>query len=337
MVQIEGRLLHRWLLPCLAAAVLVLSLLFLIPFASGYEATKMSLGFLLWDICWKGQNDRVTLDFSYCLLVPVIVAFLVYIDKKEIARQPIEGDNRAIGLVVFGLLLFWVGMRAEMQVAGYAAMQILLAGIILWLWGWRVFRQLLFPWAFLVFFWPLPFLDSTVAFPLRQLMTHLAYDILRIVGVPTLQNGTALLSAPDPVSGLLVGERFRIDIADPCSGIRSLLALMMISALGAYLFLPKMWQQWIVFLCSIPLTVVGNLARVLILISGSIFFGTSFAIGTDQKPSSFHENAGYAVYAVALGLEFLLGYLLARNWSKKKRARTPDASPMFTSRYERQA
>jgi exosortase len=335
MFQSWEKLNQRWLLPSITFAVLVLSLLFLIPYTSGYGNTKVPLGIMLWNICMNGQNTRTTLDFSYCLFVPFIVGYLVFTLREEIAREDIRGSNAAMGLIGFGLLLYWFGLRAEMQVVGYAAMQLLLAGVILWLWGWAVFKRLLFPWAFFIFFWPVPFLDSTVAFPLRMIMSHLAYGILNFIDVPTVQNGTALLSAADPLSGLKMGERFRIDIADPCSGIRSLLALMMISALYAYLVLPKLWQQWLVFLSSVPLTIVGNLARVLILIAGSILFGSSFAIGTEDTPSTFHEGAGFMVYGVALGLEFLLGYLLMRDWGQKKKPmkkKPVEAAPSKTSR-----
>ena len=324
----EATLTRRWYAPAATVAVFALSLLLLIPYATGYEHDKVPLGVMLWKICTNGQNSRVTLDFSYCLFVPFIVAYLVYLRKDKVMAQPIAGNNAALGLVVFGLLLFWLGFRAEQQVFGYVAMQIMLAGTILWLWGWPVFRSLLFPWAFFAFFWPLPFLDSTVAFPLRMFMSHLASGILNIVGVPAVQSGTALLSAAVPASGLALGERFRIDIADPCSGIRSLLALMMISALYANLSLPKLWQQWLVFLASIPLTIIGNLARVLILIAGSMAFGTNFAIGTFEEPSWFHEGAGFMVYGVALGLQLALGTLLTMNWkaARKKDAESPVAT-----------
>ena len=319
MVQIEGRLLHRWLLPLATLAILFLSLLFLIPFASGYEPVKVPLGILLWKVCMAGQNSHVTLDFSYCLFVPVIVGYLVYQRAEKIVDLPIHGNNAAMGFVAFSLLLYWLGLRTEMQVLGYAAMQFLLAAGILWLWGGEVFRAVLFPWAFFAFFWPLPFLDTTVAFPLRMIMSHLAFDILNVVGIPSVQSGTALLSAASPEAGLKLGDRFKIDIADPCSGIRSLLALMMISALYANLMLPKLWQQWVVFLAAVPLTVIGNLSRVLILITGSILFGTPFAIGTFENPSTFHEGAGFMVYAVALGLEFALGTLLTWQWTGKRK------------------
>jgi exosortase len=327
MNHFGGKLLHRWLLPSVTVLVFALSLLLLIPYAAGYEHAKLPLGVLLWKICWTGQSSRVTLDFSYCLFVPFIVGYLIYIRKEKIAALPIEGNNAALGLVVFGLLLYWLGLRAEQQVLGYAAMQILLAGMIIWLWGWPVFRELLFPWAFFAFFWPLPFLDSTVAFPLRMFMSQLAADILNLVGVATIQSGTALRSAADPISGLHVGDRFQIDIADPCSGIRSLLALMMISAIYANIFLPKLWQQWIVFAASIPLTIIGNLARVLILIAGSIFFGSAFAIGTFDNPSSFHEGAGFMVYGVALGLELALGAFLTRTWKQKTKPADAPSAP----------
>jgi len=336
MIRIEGKLLHRWLLPSLAALVFILSLLLLIPYASGYEQLKVPLGIILWKVCMAGQqNSHVTLDFSYCLFVPVIVAYLVFVRKDVIARQPVRGINAALGLIVFALLLYWLGLRTEMQVLGYAAMQIIVAGVILWLWGWDVFCALIFPWAFLIFFWPLPFLDTAVAFPLRMVMTHMAFEILNIVGIPTIQSGTALLSAANPLTGLAIGARFHIDIADPCSGIRSLLALMMISALGAYLFLPRLWQQWIIFLSSIPLTIIGNLSRVLILIAGSILFGSSYAIGTTETPSSFHENAGFLVYGVALGLEVALGMFLLK--IAKPKAPSPDTSSVSVPPKERLA
>jgi len=336
MIRIEGKLLHRWLLPSGTALFFILSLLLLIPYASGYEQLKVPLGIILWKVCIAGQqNSHVTLDFSYCLFVPAIVAYLVYVRKEVVARQPVHGINAALGLIIFALLVYWLGLRTEMQVLGYAAMQFLVAGVVLWLWGWAVFRALLFPWAFLIFFWPLPFLDTAVAFPLRMVMTHMAFEILNIVGIPTIQSGTALVSAANPLTGVPVGARFHIDIADPCSGIRSLLALMMISALGAYLFLPRLWQQWIIFLSSIPLTIIGNLSRVLILIAGSILFGSSYAIGTTETPSNFHENAGFLVYGVALGLEIALGMFLLK--IAKPPASPADASAVTTSPKEQSA
>jgi exosortase len=318
MDRLNGNIIQRWLVPSACATVFFLVLAFAIPYSASLGEIKVSLARLIWGLCHFGSNaaQHNQIDYTYCLLVPVIFVYLVYLRRDELARAPIRGSNLALGIIAAGVFFYWFGIRAENQYFGYAALQILLAGVILWLWGWPVFRLLLFPWAFFLFAWPLPFLDPIIAVPLRIEMSDLAAKILPLIGIPTVQNGVSLLSGPDPVRGLMIGDRFQIDIADGCSGIRSLFALLMFSALFGYLFLPRLWQQWVVFLSAFPLAVVGNLARVLILVVASITFGSAFAIGTTENPSWFHEACGFAIYAVALGLEFVLASLLTRSWKR---------------------
>jgi len=298
--------LYRWLLPVLYSTVLLGTLLFVFPFDTGYATERSPLGFALWSTWTTTSKDAQ--DYSYCLLVPVIVAYLVFERSPRIARAPIRGINVAMVVILLGLLLFWIGSKAGKQYMGCGGIQLLLAGIILWFWGVAVFRMVLFAWALLSFAWPLPFIDTSIAFPLRMMVSGVAYHVLNLIDIPCLRNGTAIISAPNPAANLSTGARFQIDIADPCSGIHSLLALLMFSALYSYFFLPRRWQQWTVFLSAIPLTIVGNVVRILLLVVGSINFGTTFAIGTNDTPSWYHEGCGYAVFAVVLGLEFLLGY-----------------------------
>jgi exosortase/archaeosortase family protein len=103
--------------------------------------------------------------------------------------------------------------------------------------------------------------------------------------------------------GITAGKKFEVDVADPCSGIRSLFALMMASALYGNFTLKTWWQKWILFLCSAPLAIAGNLARILMLTIGTIVFGSDFAIGKNPltDPSWFHVIAGFIVFAVAIG------------------------------------
>jgi EpsI family protein len=298
----------RLLLALSAVLFLFGTLLFLFPFNSGDSVTRTPLAWSLWSM-WTTSNTS-SQDYSYCLLVPVIVAYLVFEQRSRLALLPGRQYNAAIGWILCGLIVFLVGSRAGKPYLGCAGIQILLAGVILWFAGKDVFRALLFPWAFLTFAWPLPFIDTAVAFPLRMIVSHLAYGALNILGIPCLQNGTSLLSAPDPLLGLPTGARFQIDVADPCSGIHSLLALLMLSALYSHFFLPRIWQQWTLFLSAIPFTIVGNVFRIFLLVVGTLNFGASFSLGTNDNPSWFHESCGFAVFAVVLGLEFLLGSLL---------------------------
>jgi exosortase len=316
MNRLTGNYLHRWWIPLSSSALFFLIVAYLIPYSQSLYEVKKSLAGLVYALCAFGNTAEkdAALDFTYCLFVPVISGYLIYMRAKDLDQAAIKPANWGIGVILVGVLFYWFGMRAGNQYFGYMAVQILLAGVTIWLWGWAVFRIVLFPWAFFLFTWPLPFLDPIIAFPLRMVMSTLASHLLPLIGIPCLQSGTALLSPPDYGHGIPVGARFQIDIADPCSGIRSLFALLMLSSLIGYLFVPKIWQQWVIFLSAFPLAVVGNLARVVMLVIGSIFFGNAFAIGTTDHPSWFHEGCGFLIYGVALGCEFLLASLLTREW-----------------------
>jgi exosortase len=325
MEPLTGTQLRRWWIPLASGTLFFLLLAFLIPYSSSLWEVKKPLAGLVLALCAFGQTTEVgaAQDYTYCLLVPFIVAYLVYLRRKDLKLTPVRGNNLSLGLVLLAILVYWFGMRAENQYFGYFAVQILLAGVVLWLWGWHMFRMLLFPWAFFVFVWPMPFLDPIIAFPLRIAMSTMASHLLPLMGIPCIQSGTALLSPPDTLHNIPLGARFQIDIADPCSGIRSLFALLMFSALFGYLFLPRLWQQWTVFLSAFPLAILGNLIRVIMLVLGSICFGSAFAIGTNDNPSWFHEGCGFLIWVVALGAEFGLASLLTRQW--KRQADFPDA------------
>jgi exosortase len=318
MKQLRDNYLQRWTVPCGAAFVFFALVGFIIPYSSSLWDVKKSIADLVLSMSQFGQGatEYAANDYTYCLFVPLIFAYLVHLRWHELERAPIQPSNLGVGLIVLGIAVYWFGMRANNQYFGYASIQILLAGVILWLWGWAVFRILLFPWAFFLFAWPVPFLDPIIAFPLRMVMSTMASHLLPMIGIPCLQNGTALLSPGDPLNNIPVGSRFEIDIADPCSGIRSLFALLMFSALFGYLFLSHLWQQWVIFLSAFPLAILGNLARVIMLVLGSIFFGSAFAVGTTENPSWFHEGCGFLIYGVALGAEFVLASLLTRKWHR---------------------
>ena len=319
MFTVNGANLHRWWIPIATIALLFAVLLFVFPYNSGDTSLNTPLGPTLWATWWPQDKDAP--DFSYCVLVPLMVGYWLFDRRKVLARTPIRGTNIAILWTALGLFCFWLGARAGKQYAGFIGIQLLLFGLICWFWGGGMFRRLLFVWAILVFAWPLPFLDTAVAFPLRRIVCHSAFLVLNLLGIPTLQSGTALLSAP--TASLATGQKFQIDVADPCSGLHSLLPFLMFSSFYCYFFLPKNWQKWIVFLSSFAFAIAGNVTRIVMLVIGCLFWGSAFAIGTNDEPSTYHEGCGFAVFVVGLGLECLFGYLLIvadRRWSKSPAA-----------------
>jgi exosortase len=285
-----------WIEVAVAFAV-VIGLYGFIPYNFGFESKARSV----FEMLQRFWTDPSTADWHHGMIVPLISVGLILHRAKELEKVVIQPSGWGVLGVVAALALFWVGYKIDITIVGFLSLQIMIGGLILWLFGWEMMKAVAFPYAFLMFAYPFYFLDTIVAFPLRGLMCQMSQFFLNLVGVDTLRVGTALVSAPDYAKGLAQGQRFALDVATPCSGIRSLFALMMVSALYAHLTLQKGWQKWVLFLLSPALAVLGNFARMVMLTLGTILLGSAVAIGTEEHPTTFHMAAGFFVFVVALG------------------------------------
>jgi exosortase len=285
-----------WVEVAVAFAV-VIGLYGFIPYNFGFESKARSV----FEMLQRFWTDPSTADWHHGMIVPLISVGLILHRAKELEKVMIQPSGWGVLGVVAALALFWVGYKIDITIVGFLSLQMMIGGLILWLFGWEMMKAVAFPYAFLMFAYPFYFLDTIVAFPLRGLMCQMSQFFLNLVGVDTLRVGTALVSAPDYAKGLAQGQRFALDVATPCSGIRSLFALMMVSALYAHLTLQRGWQKWVLFLLSPALAVLGNFARMVMLTLGTILLGSAVAIGTEEHPTTFHMAAGFFVFVVALG------------------------------------
>jgi exosortase len=258
---------------------------------------------------WIWKNNP---EWEHCWLVPLFALGLVVYRRKALAALPVSGSWLGLAALLGTLFVYWVGYLADNIYVGYAAMLGFIGSLVLWFLGWQWLKAISFPIAFLAFMFPLPFMDNFLAFPLRIFMSTVSVGFLNLIGLPCLHQGTAIVSTPDFAAGLAAGERFAVDVADPCSGIRSLFALMMVSALYGFIAMDKSWQKWAVFLASVPLAVAGNFARIIMLTIGTIALGPETAIGTLEEQTTFHMLSGFLVFAVALGGMLGVGWLLQR-------------------------
>jgi len=316
------------LLACVAG---VFAVLYFFPYSEGYGALRKPL-FTMWNELISYSED----DWKHCRLVPLI-ALGVALWQLSLAplRKASGGALWALAGVLFCLLLFFVGYRIAQHYVGFFALIGLLIFSIAFTAGLEVTLRLAFPLVFLVFAVPTPFLDTIITFPLRMIMANASVFALNVFGADVIRVGTGLLSAPVPELGIAAGERFSVDVADPCSGIRSLYALMMVAALYGHFALKALWKKGVLFLTAIPLAVLGNLVRIIILTFGTIAFGSEFAIGKHAltDPSWFHMGAGYVVFLVALSGMFLVATILRGEagiyWRKLSTALAmpPDVQP----------
>ncbi|MDB6006554.1 MAG: hypothetical protein JWR15_3541, partial [Prosthecobacter sp.] len=196
---------------------------------------------------------------------------------------------------------------------GYLALMLLLAGASLWLEGAQRSRTRIFAWLMLGFMWPLPFLEESIGYQMRLLMVKTTGFVLNTVGIDSLVSGTALQSMPNFESGLKAGELFSVGIAAPCSGMRSLFALFVVGALFSYFRQRVLWRRFALFSTILPIAIVANMVRILVLIFAAMIFGQHWAIGDAEKEvSAFHELTGIVVFLVALLLLQFASWLLNR-------------------------
>ena len=193
------------------------------------------------------------------------------------------------------------------------AIMLLLAGTSLWLEGARRSRVRLFAWLMLGFMWPLPFLEESIGYQMRLLMVKTTGFVLNTAGVDSLVTGTALQSMPNIEFGRKAGDLFSVGIAAPCSGMRSLFALLVVGMLFSYFRQRVMWRRIALFSTILPIAIVANMARILVLIFSAMILGQHWAIGDAEKEVSvFHEFTGVVVFLVALLLLQLAAWLLNR-------------------------
>jgi exosortase len=123
---------------------------------------------------------------------------------------------------------------------------------------------------------------------------------LNLIGVKVYQQGTGIYSALD---------RFLpLEVADPCSGIRSLVALVALTSLYGYVTMSVTWKKWVLFASSIPLAVVGNLARIMTVALVAQGFGQDLAMKV------YHDYSGYIVFSLAILCMIGLGATLNINY-----------------------
>lgn len=277
---------------CFTLALAVL--LFWQPYAAGYGDFRVTLGRELL-LRWKDPT------WQHGFLAPVIAGWLVWRQRVALAALPVRGSLWGVLIMVLAMLFYFAGYKANNYYFGAFGMQWFIGGAVLWLWGRQHARHLFFAWLMLGFMWPLVFLEESVGYRMQVLMVKSVSFVLNVLNVDTIRDGTGLVSAPDLAAGKAMGEVFNLKVDGPCSGMRSLFALLMVSALFGYFSQKTLGRRLFVFACSFPLAVVANMARIFLLLAGTVLLGQDFAVGNEeQKVSTFHFAAGIAVYLVAL-------------------------------------
>ncbi|MCX6966382.1 MAG: exosortase/archaeosortase family protein [Verrucomicrobia bacterium] len=244
------------------------------PFAYGLLSTAR----WAWE-AWSPGGDQ-----SYGRLVPFMALGLFFYHRDALKQAP--GGGYALGLLPLGLgiLLFVLSVRCVNPRMGLASTPWLLFGAVWFVWGRAAARVILFPCAFLIFMIPVAALEQATS-NLQFIITGAVGAISRLFGIAILSIGTTLTATDGS---------FNFEIAEGCSGIRSLMAMMMLTAVYVHLSQDRLWKKGVIFSCSLLFAIIGNIGRIFSIVLMAKYYDPKVAAGI------YHENSGYLFFPIAI-------------------------------------
>jgi len=235
-------------------------------------------------------------DFSHGFLIPIVSFYFVYERRKQLLALSPSTAWGGLGLIVLGILLLLLGNLATEYFTMRFSILVVLGGIILFLLGKEFYKTLLFPLVFLIFMIPIPsVLMDGITFPMQLFASKVAAKSLDLIGIPALREGNIILLA-----------NTSLEVAEACSGIRSLISLLALSVVFAYFSQNTTLKRVLLVLSTFPIAIIANAARV----TGTGILAHHY--GDKVAQGFFHGFSGWILFVVAFVCLFLLGAMLSR-------------------------
>jgi exosortase len=235
-------------------------------------------------------------NYSHGFLIIPVAAYLVWERRSQLAKVPSRGSLAGLVVVIGSIGVLLAGILGSELFLTRISILGAVAGSVLFLFGWQRLRVLAFPIAFLVLMIPLPaIIFNQIAFPLQLLASRVGEYTLTTADIPVLREGNVLILA-----------NTSLEVAEACSGIRSLVSLLTLGIVFGYFMDRRVWVRSLIALSTIPIAIFANGARVA---------GTGMAahrFGPEAAQGFLHEFSGGVVFVVAFVMMIVVQRLLVR-------------------------
>jgi exosortase len=286
-------------------------------------AIAAALAFVYFAVLMKLSRDWwADENYSHGLLVPFIIGFIVWQERKRFTEQQ-RTSALWIGAVCvsFAFLALWAGTAGAELFVQRASLLLMLAGIVIYFFGFRIIQAVAVPMLLLALAIPIPqIIFNKIAFPLQLFASKCAVAAMSFFEIPVLRQGNVIELMP-----LGATEPKRLAVVEACSGIRSLMTLVTLAVVYAYFTRPNrsagvppaaghrpayrtfgFWRSVILVISAVPIAILTNAARV----SGTGVLAHYY--GTKVADGFFHSFSGWVIYLVAAALLFATGWALDR-------------------------
>ncbi len=265
---------------------------------------------------WTDQN------YSHGLLIPFVIAYILWTNrqrfKQERANPSVFWGTTAVLLALFAL---WAGTAGAELYTQRMSLVLIIAGIVVYFCGFRLLRLTLVPLVLLILAIPIPIIVfNKIAFPLQIFASQCAVWSMRLFDISVLRAGNVIELLP---RGSL--ETRKLEVVEACSGIRSLMTLLTLSVVFAYLTHPGdvddgggpgphgpwwrsygFWRSTTLIAAAVPIAILTNALRV----SGTGVLAHYY--GTGVADGFFHSFSGWVIYISAALLMFAVAWALDR-------------------------
>ncbi len=227
--------------------------------------------------------------------------------KPGFIPPPYRGSPWGLAVIIVSLLFHIIAGLADVSSISGLTLVSLIFGFVWLQFGWPVARILWFPVVFLIFMIPPPeFIISKMNFSLKLMAADLATSLLNLVGLPAIRQGSFMVFGND-----------KLAVGDVCSGLRSLLALLSLSVLYAWLIREKgKVQVWAILLMGIPASIIGNGIRIFLVSCLVMALGQEAVFKPRIGTWDLHLFTGAIIFIAAFTCLYLVSLIIEKLQAK---------------------
>ena len=235
-------------------------------------------------------------NYSHGFLIVPLALYFAWERRDRLHAAARTPSWAGLGVIVFGLCVLVAGQLGAELFLTRVSLVIVLVGAVLFLEGWPRLRVLGFPIAFLLLMIPIPaIIFNQIAFPLQLLASRVGAWTMQACAVPVLREGNVILLA-----------NTSLEVAEACSGIRSLVSLLTLGMVYGYFADSRLWVRAVITCATVPIAIGANAFRV----AGTGLLAHYY--GPETAQGFFHEFSGWLVFISAFGMLVIVVGILRR-------------------------
>ena len=193
-------------------------------------------------------------DYSHGFIVFLIIGYFLWRKRDELKNTPVIPSPVGLLFILAGVGLYFAANLGYQFFLQCVSMLVVILGLVYAQAGWSMTKRILFPVFYSLFIIPLPqVILTTITFHLRLFSTKIAFFAIKFLGIKATMEGNIIQL---PVTTLVV--------ANPCSGLRSLITFMAASLAIGYLFQKSFKNRAVLFVFSILLAIAMNTLRLVL-------------------------------------------------------------------------